>query len=785
MIQHNLLLTYRTFRRFRGSFFINLVGLSTGMACTLLIYLWVNDELHFDKFHPGEGRLYQVMEHRQEGATVGTTHESSGMMAETLAGEFPEIEYAAAVAPPAWFGKFTLSAGERSVKATGQYVGPDYFSIFPYGLPAGKAGQVLRDKNAIVISRELALRLFNTPNAVGKTVEFQRQQSYLVSGVFEGTPANSSVQFDFALSFETFKDEAPWVLQWGNTGPGAYVMLREGVDVDGLNARLAGVHKRRDENSFRTVFLRPYSAGYLYGGYENGVQAGGRIAYVRLFAAIALFVLLIACINFTNLSTAQASRRTKEVGIKKAIGAGRGALVGQYLGESLLMAFLSLLTALLLVSLFLPEFNRITGKALVLDARPGLVAACLGITVLTGLLAGSYPALYLSGFHPMAVLKGKLHRSVGEVWARKGLVVFQFALSVVFIVSMLVVYGQIGFLQTKHLGYDKDHVVHIEIEGKVKKNTDAFVAAVKNIPGVVNAASGEPDMMGHNFSTANLEWPGKDEQELVFFECMRVNYGFIETLGFRLKDGRAFDRSRPADAAALVLNEAAVRHMGLRDPVGKTIRDGGREAPIIGVVEDFHFESLHQDVKPLYFRILPDNAEKIMVRLAAGRESETLRRLGQFYRTYNPGFVFDYQFLDAEYQAEYAAERRVSVLSGYFAGFAILISCLGLLGLAAFTAERRRKEIGVRKVLGSSTFGIVYLLSGDFTKLVGGAVLLALPVSFLLAKGWLAGFAYRVPLSPWYFLAAGGIAMLVALFTVGTQALRAARINPTHCLKEE
>jgi len=785
MLQHSLLLAYRTFRRFRGSFFINLVGLSTGLACTLLIYLWVRDELHFDTFHPREGRLYQVMENREVGATVETSHESSGMMAETLAEEFPEVEYAAAVAPPAWFGKFTLSAGERSVKATGQYVGPDYFSIFPYGLPAGKAGQVLRDKNAIVISRELALRLFSTPNAVGKTVEFQRQKSYLVSGVFEGTPANSSVQFDFALSFEAFKDESPWVLHWGNTGPGAYVMLWEGADADGLNARLAGLHKAKDENSFRTVFLRPYSAGYLYGGYENGVQTGGRIEYVRLFSAIALFVLLIACINFTNLSTAQASRRVKEVGIKKAIGAGRGALVVQFLGESLLMAFLSLLTALLLVSLFLPEFNRITGKALVLDAGPGLVAACLGITVVTGLLAGSYPALYLSGFHPMAVLKGRLHRSVGEAWARKGLVVFQFALSVVFIVSMLVVYGQIRYLQTKHLGYDKDHVVHFEIEGTVKKNTDAFVAAVKNIPGVVNAASGEPDMMGHNFSTLNLEWPGKDEENLVFFECMRVNYGFIETLGFRLKDGRAFDRDRPSDAGALVLNEAAVKYMDLRDPVGKTIREGGRNAQIIGVVADFHFESLHQDVKPLYFKILPDNAEKIMVRLAAGRESETLDRLGQFYRAYNPGFVFDYQFVDAEYQAEYAAERRVSILSGYFAGFAILISCLGLLGLAAFTAERRRKEIGVRKVLGSSTFGIVYLLSGDFTKLVLGAIVLALPVSFLLARGWLAGFAYRVPLSPWYFLAAGAVAMLVALGTVGTQALRAARINPTHCLKEE
>jgi hypothetical protein len=515
---------------------------------------------------------------------------------------------------------------------------------------------------------------------------------------------------------------------------------------------------------------------------------GTRIAYVKLFSAIALFILLIACINFTNLSTAKASRRLKEVGIKKAVGAGRRTLVAQYLGESLLIAFAALAVAVGAVALLLPQFNQLTGKSLGLDVSASIVLVFLGITALTGLVAGSYPALYLSGFNPALVLKGKLGSATGELWARKGLVVFQFTLSVVFTVLVLVVYRQITFVQHKNLGYDKDQLIAFETEGRVTAHPDVFLAEIKKIPGVVNASSKLGDFLG-NFGQMGT-WALEEKQLLV--NNMRVNYDMIETLGVPMKTGRSFSRKFGTDPGKRIVNEAFVKALGLEDPVGKTIdlgntSDGGTglRLEIIGVMKDFHYRSLHETIQPLVFTLEPEMPTTVLARLQAGKERETLQKLGQFYKAFNPGFTFNYQFLDDAYQAQYVAEGRVSVLSQYAAGLAVLISCLGLLGLAAFSAERRRKEIGVRKVLGATQSGIVYLLTGEFTRLVGVAVVVGLPLGFFIARQWLSGFAYRIVLEPWYFGLAGGLALLTALLTVSTQAFRAARINPVHCLKEE
>jgi putative ABC transport system permease protein len=786
MFQHNLLLIVRNFKRFKSTFIINLIGLSTGLASALLIYLWVNDELSFDKFHEKDSRLFQVIERIQMADQIGIAPHTAGLLGEAIEEKIPEVEYA--ISSRLLRENKTLSVGDKNIEAIGLYASQHFFNVFSYDLIQGDKDQVLTDKSAIVISEELAMNLFNTSeNVIGKVVEFQHDKQYQVSGVFKGTPPNSSIQFDFVLSFEEYKEVNSTVLNWTYNSSAVYVALNEGANIEEFNDKIANFVKSRTGDSLRTLSTRPYSDGYLYGNYENGVQTGGRIEYVRLFSIIAIFMLLIACINFMNLSTAKASRRLKEVGIKKTLGADQKALMFQYLGESMLMTFLSLAIAILLVVLFLPQFNQITGKQLALSFDSNLILSVLGITLFTGLIAGSYPALYLSGFNPITVLKGKLNTSVGELWARKGLVVFQFALSIILIVGVLVVYKQIEFVQTKNLGYDKDNVIYFKIEGKVKENLETFLSEVRNIPGIVNASSIGPNIVGgiNTITTDYLHWEGKKIDGKTVFEIRTVNYGMIEMLGIEMTMGRTFSRDFSTEESKVILNEAAIEAMGLEDPIGKvvTIRDNNFE--IIGVTKNFHLQSLHKEVNPLYFVIGPQRTDNTLAKIEAGRERETIEQLQQFYQEYNPGFPFAYQFLDEAYQAQYVAEQRVSILSRYFAGFAILISCLGLFGLVAFTAERRLKEIGIRKILGSSEFAIVRLLSADFTKMVSVAILIALPIGYYIAKNWLDNFAYRIDLKWWFFVGAGLLALLITWFTVALQTVKAARINPTECLKDE
>ena len=788
MLQHNLILIYRSFKRFRSTFIINLIGLSTGLASALLIYLWVNDELHMDKFHEKDSRLYQVRENWSEDTGGNTTIESSGPVADALKADMPEVEYAAELAPPTWprFDRFVLSANERITRATGQYAGKDYFNIFSYKLVQGDANRVLADKNSIVISEDLALKLFNTKHdIVGKAIEFQQDRELLVSGVFENIPSSSSTHFDFVLPFEIFEEIAPWSLDWNSSGPYIYVVLRDGTDVRAFNKKIEDFVQKKTNGKItsRKMFLATYSGNYLYGNYENGVQSGGRIEYVKLFSVIALFILVIACINFMNLSTAKAAARIKEVGVKKALGAGRKRLVIQYMGESMFMTLLSLIMAVAIVGLVLPQFNLITGKQLELRPDVGLVTSLLGIALFTGLVAGSYPALYLSGFNPVTVLKGKLNSSVGEVWVRKGLVAFQFTLSIILIVSVLVLYKQIDFVQRQNLGYDKDNVIYFDVEGRVKENHETFLSEVKRVPGILSAASSTHDMVGHAWSSG-INWEGKQPDQNVRVQIMAVNADFLETLGMEMKEGRFFSRDFAADSGKIIFNEAAIEAMGLKDPIGKKAQN----SEIIGIVKDFHFESFHVDVQPQLFiqhrgKFAPPNY--IMARIEGGREAETLERLNKFYKSYNPGFPLEYKFLDEDYQRQYISEQRVSTLSRFFAGLVIVISCLGLFGLAAFTAQRRLKEIGIRKILGSSDFGIVRLLSRDFTQIVLLAIVIALPVSYFIARKWLDEFAYRIDLEWWFFVGSGVLALLIAWFTVGLQTIRAARVNPTQCIKDE
>jgi ABC-type antimicrobial peptide transport system permease subunit len=730
-----------------------------------------------------------LIEHRKGKGEVFVADESSGLLAETVAAQNPDVEYAAAEAPAAWFQKFTLSVGDKNLKATGQYVGKDYFNIFSFKLIDGNPDKVLADKMNIVISDELARKLFNTTqNLIGRKIIFQQNQIYFVSGVFEKIPVRSSEQFDFLLSFEYYKQIQPWVTSWGNTGPHNFIVLKKGSDIDAFNKRIAGLIEKSSGDTSRSPFAMRFSDNYLQNSFDHGNRIGGRIVNVKLFSIIALFILTIACINFMNLSTAKASRRLKEVGIKKVVGAGKKELVFQFLGESILLTLIAVIISIGLVYLLLPQFNRITGKEISLYPDAELITGLIGIGLFTGFVSGSYPALYLAGFNPIMILKGKMRNSIGEIWARRGLVIFQFAISIFMIVGVLVIYRQIQYIQNKDLGYQKDHVIRMDCEGKLIANEENFIAQLKKVPGVVNASFTYNVMIGRNYGDNGLEWIGKPPNEYIYFEGFGGGYDFIETMGMKLAEGRSFSKNYGDESHNIIVNEEAARIMGFKNPVGKNVTLFGNPKQIIGVVKDFHFESLRETVKPLYMNLIKQDSSpwnKLMIRVQAGREVETVERIRNLYERFNPGFPFDFHFIDELYEKQYAAELRVGILSKYFAGLAILISCLGLFGLTAFTAQKRQKEIGIRKVIGASVPSLVAMLSMDLLKQVLVAILIAVPISWWIMNQWLNGFAYRIPIGMGVFLIAGFSIITITFLTVSYQSIKAAFRNPVTSLRSE
>lgn len=790
MFQHHLLLIYRNFKRYKSSFLINLFGLSAGLCCALMIYLWVADELKMDKFHANNSRLFQVMENEKTSIGISTGDGTAGLLAESFAKEMPEVALAVTTSPTYWLEESKVYTGNgRAIKAAGKFAGKDFFKVFSYPLISGNIDQILTGVNNIVISEELAKKLFHTTDVVGREMawinsELKGENQVLISGVFKNLPGNSSEHFDFLVTTEIlFK--ASYYLKWGNRGPNTFVVLKDGADPDQFAKKIKGYMGGKG-HPYRELFIRPYADGYLYGKYENGIMTGGRIDYVRLFSLIAVFILVIACINFMNLSTAKASRRMKEVGIKKVMGASRKSLIMQYLSESVMLTFLALFLALLGVELFLPQFNSITDKHLSLNFNLNMVLTFLGIALFTGLLSGSYPALYLSGFNPAAALKGKLGSTLSELWTRRGLVVFQFTLSVILIVSVFVIYKQIEFVQTKSPGFKKDNVLYFETEGRLKGNVNAFLSEVKKVSGVLNAAGMDRNLLGDlSSTTGDFNWEGRNPKELVKFQKGSIGTGLIETLGMTMVAGRSFSDQYGSDSTKILINEAGIKVTGMKDPVGKIFGLWGKDYQIVGVLKDFNFESLHTEVKPMFFRFEPNNLTRVMIKIKAGMEKQTVADLQKFYKSFNPGFILDYKFLDQDFQAQYVSENRVAILSRYFSALAVIISCLGLFGLATFTAERRLKEIGIRKVLGASELSLVVILSKDFTKPVVGAILIALPLSYIMTKYWLNTFAYRIELQVWYFVAAGLLALLISWLTVAIQSIKAAAADPIKCLKAE
>lgn len=773
MFKVNLKIAWRNLLKDKQFTFINVLGLSAGLACALLIFLWVNDEMHYDKFFDNDDRLYQITENNSQ--------ESSGPLSAMIKAQIQGVEYAAGVAPSDWFSQYMLSNGDKNIKATGQYVGEDYFNIFSFKVIEGNKNSFLSDKSSIVLSDELANKLFGTTkDIIGKPVRFDQDTTFYVSGIFEKIPKHSSQRFDFVLSFEYYQLAHPWATTW-DKGPRNYVLLKKGTNIDVFNKTVANIIARSSGNSIKVSAVK-FSDLYLYNKYGDGGNKG-RIEYVQLFSILAIFILLIACINFMNLSTAKASRRLKEIGIKKVVGADRTHLILQFLSESVLLTLFATVFAVIIAYLLLPAFNQITGKHISFLFNTSILIYFIPVILFTGLLAGSYPALYLSRFNPLTVLKGKINTSIAEVLSRKGLVVFQFTLSTILIVAVIVIYQQIQFIQRTDIGYNKNNVLRMPVEGNIKGKEKAFIAELKNIPGVANASSTYHKIVGRGYSHGGMKWPGKNPDTHVFFDAFEVDYDFVETMGMTMKEGRTFSRSFGGDSTKIIVNEKAVAAMGLKNPVGTTITKFGKNVEIIGVVKDFHVESLHKPILPAYMFLWPGG--NIIASVQLSNQRQTIAAIERLYGKYNPGFPFIFNFVDEAYQKQYESEVRVSALSKYFAGLAIIISCLGLFGLAAFTAQKRRKEIGVRKVIGASVINITTMLSKDFLRLNVISLVIAFPVSWWLMNNWLQGFAYRISITPAIFIIAGIAVIFITLFTISFQSIKAAVTNPVKSLRAE
>lgn len=792
MIRNYILIAWRNLVRNKLVSSINILGLALGMTCCMLIMLWVYNERGMDGFHVNKKDLYQVYERHYNDGKVDADYLTQGLLAGELKRTVPEIKYASGLEYAAAPGTGnTFEAGGKTGKRMGFYAGNDFFSMFSYPLLQGNAGSSLISPSDIAVSHAMADYFFGgVSNAIGKIIRFDNKEDLLITAVFENVPGNSSMQFDFLRSWQAFVEHNSWVHGWGNTGEATFIQLQPTADPSAVANRIKDFiynYLPRAKQSYVELDLQSFSKKYLRSSFTNGYPDGGRIQYVRLFTFIALFILIVGCINFMNLATAASVKRAKEVGLRKVIGAERPLLIVQFIGEAVMLAFLSAAVALMMSLALLPAFNALTGKhlSLPLDSLP-FWAAFTGLTIATGFVAGSYPALFLSSMKPVRVLKGIIRFSGPAAYFRQGLVVFQFMLSTILIIGMIVVYRQMEYIQTKNIGYDRENLVYIPIEGNLVSRYDVFKTDALRLPGVINISKmrNSPTVIEHH--TGGVAWPGKDPNQEISFADGVTGYDFVRTMKLAITAGRDFSPDYPADSTNFILNETAVAKIGYTDPIGRPLTWGNRHGRIIGVVKDFHFNSFHQPIDPLVLR-LDENWGwgTILVRINGASTKEAITGLQRICSRVNPGFPFTYQFSDSEFAKLYESEMIVGKLTGYFAFVAIFISCLGLFGLAAFTTARRTREIGVRKVLGASVTEIIALLSKEFFKPVVIAIVLSFPLAWFVAHRWLEDFAYRIDVGWQTFAVAGLTAIGVALLTVSFQSMKAAMANPVNSLKDE
>ena len=786
---HFVKTAFRNLWKHKAFSLINILGLGLGLACSLLIILWVYDEYSEDSFHKNGAQLYGVFERRYNDGVIGGGFATQGLMPDEMKRVLPEVQYATGYA---WNQLSTFEANNKILKESGNYGNADFFKMFTYPLLEGNPATALQSPVDISISKKMAEDFFGSPGeAMGKTIRYENKKDLKITAVFDKVPENSSAQFDYVINWQTFLEYNEWAKNWTNNGPLTYIMLRQGTDTKAFKTKierfLDNYNKEQTANNYIRLGIQRYGDIYLHSDLKNGEISGGRIQYVQIFSIVAIFILLIACINFMNLTTARSLNRAKEVGVRKVIGALRSSLIKQFIGEALLVVTLAVLFALLIVILVLPQFNQLTQKQIVLPFAMPYFWLSIGVLILvTGLISGSYPALYLSRFNPVCVLKGSLKFTSGALWFRKGLVVFQFVLSIFLIIGTIVISKQSDYIQTINLGYDRENLIYISMEGDLAAKYTLFKNQALRMPGIKEITRMSQDPTRLINGTTGVDWIGKNPESNIDFAHAATGYDFLKTMHAQMAAGRDFSKDFATDSVGYIVNETAVKIIGYKDPVGKPFTLWGNKGTIIGVVKDFHFNSLHTAINPLILRLGEnDDYGTALIRTEPGKTKEALASLEKIYKDLNPKFPFTYKFSDEEYQKLYNSEQVVGQLSNYFAFLAIFISCLGLLGLVIFTAQQRTKEFGIRKVLGASAGSLFNLLSKEFLLLVFVAMIIASPIAWFVMTKWLQDYEYRINISWWIFVIAGVLAILIALITVSFQAIKAAITNPVKSLRTE
>jgi putative ABC transport system permease protein len=789
MTRNYFKIAWRNLFRNKTQSFINIAGLSIGLACSILIFLWVQNEFSIDAFHANNDRLYKVYEREYYADHTDGNYDTPGLLADELKRKIPEVQDAVMLEEENELT--TLQSGEKILKAGGSAASESFFNMFSYPILRGTANSALSSVTSISISEKLAGEFFgNAEQAMGKTIRFNNKKDYIVTAVFENVTL-SSRKFDYLISWKALQQNQPWIASWQNSGPLTFVLLKPGANASLVDKKIVNFRNFYSHDSTAAYHvelgLQKFNEVYLHNHFENGKVAGGRIDYAFLFAVIAVFILLIACINFMNLATARSVNRAKEVGVRKVIGAARSSLIRQFIAESLLLTICATTVALILVVLLLPVFNQVTQKQIQLPFQNIFFWLEIAtIVVITGLIAGSYPALYLSSFNPIKVLKGATKLSMSAVWFRKSLVIFQFVLSMILITGTIIVSRQINFIQNKNLGYDKENLLYVPLEGELSKNYQTFKDETLQMPGIKSVTFVSDNAAFLDQWANGVEWDGRAPNTMISFEHPAVNYDFVKTMNLQMIAGRDFSKEYPTDKDGFLVNETAIKDINYKNPIGRELTVNGHHGKIIGVLKDFHFRSLHETIKPMVIELSGnENYGQIVLRTEAGKTKQAIASLEKICRTLNPAFPFTYSFADEEYQKLYNNEQVISKLSDAFSFLAIFISCLGLLGLVMFTAEQRTKEIGIRKVLGASVNNIIKLMSADFLQLVAIAILIASPVAWWAMKSWLSNYAYKIDIAWWMFALAGLVIIVIAICTICIQSIKAAVANPVKSLRSE
>jgi putative ABC transport system permease protein len=783
MFRNYLKVAFRNLTKNAVYSFINITGLAVGLACSILISLWVLDELSFDQSQPKLKQLSQLWINATYDGKVNTFQSVPFPAHKEIRNEDSRIKNSVIAN---WGGESLLTAGENRLKKNSYYVSEEFLEMFQFPLRSGQADKVLDDPNSIVLTKSAALALFGSEDVIGKSVKVDNSKELIVSGILEDITTQSSFEFDCLIPMYQMGE---WVREnnnWGDYSWQVFIELQPGTQHEDVTEKIKGLLVKKGEVDVpREFFLHPMERWRLHSTFENGKEAGGMIDYVIGFSAIAIFIVVIACINFMNLATARSERRAREVGVRKSVGSRRRELIFQFLGESLLITTISFLLALVVVEVALPFYNDLTQKKLFLDfTAPLFWMVSIAVVIVTGVVSGSYPAIYLSSFNPVQVLKGKVQIGRSGATPRKVLVVLQFFFATLLIIGTIVVSEQIRFVKKRDLGYDQKNLVMIPHTEEIGKNFSSIrneLMATGAVSSVTKSNSPITDVYSNNF----MSWPGKPEEEKILFVTITTELDYTKTMGIKILEGRDFVGA--GDSSSVLVNKAAADVMGLKETLGtEVVYWGDHKSKIVGVIDDVLMGSPYRKPSPMFVAYQPGWASSVTIRLEETKDiTGAMKKVEDVFKKYNPAYPFEYQFVDEQFNKKYTTINLISTLANLFALLAIIITGMGLFGLAAFTAEQRTKEIGIRKVLGASVPGLVALISKEFSFLVLISFILSAPVSWWFLTSFLERYPYRIAF-PWWAIAASGlIAMVFALIIVSTQALKAATSNPANSLRSE